>query len=558
MLGLWENDPVSQPDDLRRRFAASLWRLADLVQVDERRRSFRAKAYRRAVWSLDDLSTDLVEPREELLTVPGIGPGVASLIEEFRGTGDIRQLQVLESHYPREVASMRRLPRANPGMFRSLKEELGVDTVDDLEHALETGAVATLKGVGATTVELWRRILDLSPGPGMVPSHRAWALARQMGEHLERHLGVIFSEAGQVRRVEDWVAWVDLVAATDDLPRARRFLDLTAVASRSDPVDDGIYRLRTHDDIGVIVHLSAPAGFGTALVRATGPESHVDEVLPAATPPLATEPEVYRALGTEWVPPAARGLPLDKTGGVVRVADLRGDLHIHTDWSPDGRVPLEQMARAAQARGYAYLLITDHTQGLRFGGLSEVDVERQARLIGKVRAAVPELAIFQGAELNIGPSGDLDLDAGALGGLDFAIAAIHSRFDLDKEQQTNRVIQALRHPVVKVLAHPTGRRIGIRPALALDLDAVFAVAAEEGVALELNGHRDRLDLSAELTERALAAGCLLAANSDAHRLGEVSNVENAVATAQRAGVTPDRVVNTRDLEALIGWVDRRQ
>jgi len=558
MLGLWENEAVSRPDDLLRSFAASMWRLADLVQVDERQRSFRAKAYRRAVWSLDDLTAGLEEPREKLLTVPGIGPGVASLIEEYRSTGHIRQLQVLDGQYPREVARMRRLPRANPEMLRSLKGHLGVETVDDLEHALGVGALTTLKGVGETTVELWRRILDLSPGPGMVPSHRAWSLASQMGEHLERHLGVTFSEAGQVRRVEDWVAWVDLVAGTDDLPGARRFLDLTAVASRSDPVDDGIYGLRTHDDIGVTVHLSPPAGFGTTLVRATGPESHVEEILPDATPPLPTEPEVYRARGVEWVPPAARGLPLEKADEVVRVADLRGDLHIHTDWSPDGRVPLEQMARAAGARGYAYLLITDHTKGLRFGGLSEADVERQARLIGKVRADVPEVAIFQGAELNIGPSGDLDLDEGALGGLDFAIAAIHSRFELDKEQQTSRVIRALRHPVVKVLAHPTGRRIGIRPSLMLDLDAVFAVAAEEGVALELNGHRDRLDLSAELTERALAAGCLLAANSDAHRLGELSNVENAVATAQRAGVTPDRVVNTRDLEALIRWVNGRQ
>jgi DNA polymerase (family 10) len=550
--------PVSEPTEIRRRFAGSLWRLADLVQVDERRRSFRAKAYRRAVWSLDELTTGLEEPREELLGVPAIGAGVASLIEEFRRTGGLARLAKLESRYPLEVSRMRRLPRTNPGLLRSLKEQLGVETIDDLEHALAIGALTTLKGVGEATVELWRRILDLSPGPGMIPSHRAWTLARQMAEHLERHLGVVVSEAGQVRRLEDWAAWVDLVVASDDLSRARRFLDLTAVAARSDPVDDEIYRLRTHDDIGVTVHLTAPGGFGTTLVRATGPESHVEEVLAAATPPLRTEPEVYRAAGVEWVPPAARGLPLDQTGEVVRIADLRGDLHIHTDWSPDGRVPLEEMARASQARGYTYLLITDHTKGLRFGGLDEADVERQARLIGKVRAALPEVAIFQGAELNIDPFGDLDLDEGALGGLDFAIAAIHSRFDLGREEQTRRVTAALRHPVVKVLAHPTGRRIGIRPSLALDLDAVFAVAAEEGVALELNGHRDRLDLSAELTQRALAAGCLLAANSDAHRLGELSNVENAVATAQRAGVTPDRVVNTRDLEALIGWVEGRQ
>jgi DNA polymerase (family 10) len=164
------------------------------------------------------------------------------------------------------------------------------------------------------------------------------------------------------------------------------------------------------------------------------------------------------------------------------------------------------------------------------------------------------LALFHGAELNIDPSGELDLPDSILGGLDLAVAAVHSRFDLGRDEQTRRVIKALHHPVVKVLAHPTGHRIGVRPPLDLDLDAVFAVAAEEGVALELNGHRDRLDLSAELTERAVAAGCRLAANSDAHRLPELFNVENAVATAQRAGVRPDRVVNTLDLDPFLEWV----
>ncbi|MGH8944612.1 MAG: PHP domain-containing protein [Acidimicrobiia bacterium] len=540
---------------LRRHFAAMLWHLADLVRADERGRSFRSKAYRRAVWSLDDLSPDLDQPSEELIQVPGIGPGVAALIEEFRRTGRLKQLEALESLYPREVERMRRLPRTNPALLRTLKVQLGVETIDELELAVDAGALTTLRGVGETTVELWHRILDLSPGPGMVPSHRAWAMAGQMRDHLERHLDVTVAEAGQVRRVEDWVAWIDLVVATEDRALARRFLDLTAVASRSDPVDDEVHRLRTHDDVGVTVHLVAPLGFGTALLRATGPGTHVEEVLSDGRSPLATEVEVYRARGLAWVPPAARGLSVERATEVVRVADLRGDLHVHTDWSPDGRVSLLDMVRACLARGYQYLLISDHTKGLRFGGLDEDGVERQARLIGKVRAAVPELALFHGAELNIDPSGALDLADSALGGLDFAVAAVHSRFDLGREEQTKRVIKALGHPVVKVLAHPTGRRIGIRPPLALDLDAVFAAAAEEGVALELNGHRDRLDLSAELAEHALAAGCRLAVNSDAHRLGEVFNVENAVATAQRAGVGPERVVNTLELDDFVSWVE---
>lgn len=549
---------MAETDGLRRRFAALLWRLADLVQADERRRSFRAKAYRRAVWSLDHLSPELDEVPEEVIQVPGIGPGVASLIDEFKRTGGLKQLEALEARYPREVARLRRFPRVNPGLLRALKEDLGVETLDDLERALATDALATLRGVGESTIGLWRRILDLPPGPGMVPSHRAWALAVQLGDHLESHLDAIVAEAGQVRRVDDWMAWVDLVVASDDLALARQFLDLTAVASRSDPVDERFHRLRTHDDIGVTLRLVDPGAFGNALLQATGPESHVDEVALESVSPLPTEVEVYAAVGLEWVPPAARALPLYRARQVVSVSDLRGDLHVHTDWSPDGRVSLPDMARACAARGYRYLLISDHTRGLRFGGLDEAAIERQAALIAKIRAEMPEIAIFHGAELNIQPTGDLDISDSALGGLDFAIAAIHSRFDLGREEQTKRVVGALRHPAVKVLAHPTGRRIGIRPPLDLGLDAVFAVAAEEGVALELNGHRDRLDLSAELVEHALTAGCRFAANSDAHRLAELANVENGVATAQRAGVTADRVVNTLDLDDFMGWVERPQ
>lgn len=543
-------DPDSPP---RRRFAAELWHLADLVRADERSRSFRSKAYRRAVWSLDDLSPDLDQPGEELIQVPGIGPGVAALIEEFRRTGGLKQVEALESLYPRQVDRMRRLPRANPTLLRGIKTELGVETIDDLRQALDTGALATMRGLGETTIELWRRILDLPLGAEAIPSHRAWVLASQLRDHLERHLDATVSEAGQVRRVDDWVESIDLVVAVEDRAYARHFLELTAVASLSKPVDDQIHRLRTHDDVAVTVHLVSPSGFGTTLVRATGPPAHVEEVIADGSPALPSEVEAYRMRDLEWVPPAARGLSLDRAGRAVRVDDLRGDLHIHTDWSPDGRVPLLEMARACLARGYRYLLVSDHTKGLRFGGLDEEAVERQARLIRRIRATLPGLALFHGAELNIEPSGDLDLPDSVLGGLDFAIAAVHSRFDLGREEQTKRVMKALRHPVVKVLAHPTGRRIGIRPPLDLDLDALFAVAAEEGVALELNGHRDRLDLSAELTERALAAGCRLAANSDAHRLPELSNIENGVATAQRAGLRPEQVVNTFELDDFLAW-----
>lgn len=542
----------------RRRFASLLWRLADLTQVDERRRSFRAKAYRQAIWSLDELAPDLDQPAVTMLAVPGIGPGLVGLIEEFTTTGSLARLDTLQARYPREVARMRRLPRANPGVLRAMKEELGVETVGDLRVAIDTGGVMTLPGVGEATASLWDRVIAASRTGG-APAHRAWVLARQLAEHLESHLEVLVSETGTVRRVEEWVDAVELVVGSDEGGQIRDFLATTAVASESDTRDMERIVLETHDDMRAVVHVAGPEGFGSALVETTGPESHLHEVFPdGVIPSFATEPEVYDAVGLDWMPPAARVRPVDEAITAVTVADLKGDLHLHTEDSPDGRIGLEQLVKACVARGYRYLLVTDHTKGLRFGGLDEEGIREQSRLVHEVRRQIPGIEIFHGAELNIGMEGELDIADDALELLDFAVAAVHSWFGLDEGRQTKRVITAMRHPKVKVLAHPQGRRIGIRLPLDLDLPAVFDSAAEEGVALELNGHRDRLDLSAELARRAVDSGCVLAANSDAHRFGELANIENAVATAQRAGAHPSQVINTWEPDELRVWVPGNQ
>jgi DNA polymerase (family 10) len=217
---------------------------------------------------------------------------------------------------------------------------------------------------------------------------------------------------------------------------------------------------------------------------------------------------------------------------------------------------LDEILLEAVDRGYEYVLITDHTSELRFGGLGESGLDAQAIAIEALRANFPDLVVLHGAELNIARDGSLDIDEGALDRLDLAVAGLHSFFDLDRSEQTARVIRALDHPVVRVLAHPTGRRIGARPGIDVDIDSVIASAIANDVALEVNGHRDRLDLSASHAATAVAAGALLAANSDAHRIGEMGNVANAVATMQRAGVAPDAVVNSWPADRFISWVRR--
>lgn len=531
-----------------RELAGLLWRLADLVQAAENRRSFRAKAYRRAVWALDDLPS-LDAGDEELLSVPGIGPGVTALIKEFRSTSGLKQLVPLEEVYPRDTPRLRRLPRMTPTMLRALKV-LGVETTEDLRSAIESGAAATMKGAGAQTLDLWHRILALAPDIGHVPAHQAWVTAAALAHHISDHTGSSIDIAGAVRRMEEWVERIDLVAVTEDREGLIAFLSTTASLHWLE-IDQNIARGSTHSGVEVGVHPTSPESGGTTLLWATGPEDHAAAI---TKEPFATEHEAYRSIGLSLIPPPARHLPLGSASKVVRVDDLQGDLHVHSELSPDGRMTLVQILDSARDRGYGYIGITDHTKGLRFGGLDETAIAAQAQLLVKIREHFPDIRLLHGAELNIGPDGGLDLDDDALELLDFAVAGVHSHFGLDQETQTKRILAALGHPSVRVLAHPSGRRIGIRPPLSFDMEAVIDAAVENGVALEVNGHRDRLDLAAAWVGRAAPRGALFAANSDGHRINEMANIENAIGVLQRAGIGRERVVNALDVDEFLEWV----
>ena len=537
----------------RQDLGEALWRLSDVVRADERRRSFRAKAYRRAVWALDELTPDLSDTPEETLSIPGIGEGVLRLIEEFRESGQLDLLARLEPAYPRDVSKMRRLPRMTPTILRSLKGELGVDTSADLIAAIEAGGVEALRGVGPATAERWAQTLQLAPSDRAIPGFQATVLADALTRHLRRHLGAQVQTAGGMRRMDEWVESVDLVAGTDEVEAGRKFLEGTAVARLvgRGPRDETV--LQTHESVEARIHLVPPSEVGRRLLLETGPDWHAGELLADINGKGLTEAEIYEQNGRLWVPPAARALEPEIAENVIRTGQINGDLHLHTDLSPDGRMSLFEILAEAGEREYEYVLITDHTTGLRFGGLDSAGLQRQRTIIDETRTRFPDLLVLQGAELNIDRDGRLDIDDDALDRLDFAVAGLHSHFDLDRSEQTARVLTAVSHPAVRVLAHPTGRRIGNRPAIDLDIDAVIAAAAENDVALEVNGHRDRLDLSAEHAARAVAGGAVLAANSDSHRIGEMGNIANSVATMQRAGIGPSSVVNTMSVEVFREW-----
>lgn len=538
----------------RQALGCQLWVLADLTRASSTRREFRSRAYRQAVWALDEVSADLEETFDELLAVPGIGAGVGRLIAEFRDTGGIEELRRLRAGLPEEAPRLRLLPRMTPSRLRWLKTEAGIETVPDLIAAIDLGKLGGLKGVGPETTRVWLDRSESLLSSGLTPlAAHAWC--HRLVSHIERHVaspGVIVT--GAVRRLDEWVHRLDLVAP--DGAGVIGFLQQSALVTGFEESEEGV-RFET---LGapLTLHTTGSRTTAAAVFWATGPRQHVEAVVRSIVDfgdvELArTETEIYGAADLPFVPPPARSINLDVPGDLVGLEHLRGDLHVHSDWSPDGRQGIEELVQSARARGLEYVAITDHAKGLRFGGLDEERLELQRAAIERIRPQHPDIVILHASELNIDRNGEVDFDADVLSRLDLAIAAVHSHFALDKVAQTRRLLNAISNPMVNVIAHLTGRRIGIRPPIELDIDLVLSAATEHGTALEVNGHLDRMDAPAEIVGRGRELGVLFAANSDAHRGGELANIVHSVGILQRGLVTHPAVVNAWPLSKLLGW-----
>jgi histidinol phosphatase-like PHP family hydrolase len=479
----------------KQELAQLLWRLAELERANTTRRSFASRAYRNAVWSLDYLPPELSADRAELMAVPRIGRTIADMIIEFLDTGQLGRLNRLAESLPLESGRLSRLPRMTPARLKALKRDLGVESVADLEKALSNGQ--SVSGIGDGTAEVWAGRLSELAHPGLSIPFAA-GVAERFRSHLETHLPHLeFEIAGGVARLDDWVQAVEL--------RPSGFSGLAEFLAQSALVID------MHPRPLMATTLEGKIGFVT------------DAEIPFV-------------------------------GASLQPQDLRGDFHVHSDWSPDGRQSMESILDTGTALGYEYLAITDHGMGLRFGGLRPDDVLRQRSSVQNLRTVYPGLLILQGAELNIDRDGNLDYDDEVLELLDFRLAGVHSNFGLERADQTERVIKAIRNPLVHAIAHLTGRRIGTRPPIDLDLTQVFAAAASHSTALEVNGHIDRLDVSAANAALAAEVGVLFLVNSDAHRPSEFSNVRNGVKVLQRAGVAPEQVINTWDVGQVVDWL----
>jgi DNA polymerase (family 10) len=510
---------------------------------------YTVRAYRRAADTIRAAAlpvADLVRSGRAR-ELRGIGSGIEARLGELVQTGEIAELAELERELAPDLVGLGRYLGLGAKRSVELARSLGVHTADELRDAARSGRLRAVPGVGPKTearlLEALAREHEPRPRQGLLLNR-----AKELVEGIATALDGV--PAGDVRRWRDSCEVLAVAcAAADPGPVLARFAGLpqiVAVIDRSERHAVGV----TVEGVPVELVAAEPERFGTALVRATGSAGYVAALEPL--PDAADEAGVYRSLQLPWCPPELREDPFrGRPPALVETAQIRGDLHSHTTWS-DGRASVEEMARAAIERGYDYLAICDHTPAVgAVRGLTADDVRRQAEEIGAANELLAPFRVLRGIECDILPDGRLDLPDDALAELDWVQVSVHGGQRMPRREMTKRVEEALRNPYASCLSHPTGRYINRRPENALDLERVFEVALDEGVALEVNGLPSRLDLSGAHVRDALQAGVRIVCSTDAHSVAGLGNMTLAVATARRGWATPAQVLNTLPLAAIL-------
>jgi DNA polymerase (family 10) len=559
-------------------------RMADVLELKSGN-PFRIRAYRRAAQNLESLSEDLetLAREERLDEVPGIGADLAGKIAEYLRTGHIREIDTACRRVPRGVIELLDVPGIGPKTAKLLHKREGVTSLAKLERLAAAGKLRGLRGIQARTEQnILRGIRLVRGGQARMPLGRALPLGRELVQALDGVRGVkSVTLAGSLRRMKETVGDIDLlVTSTEPAAVIKAF---TGLRHAAEVLERGTTKasIRHREGIQVDLRVVEPECFGAALAYFTGSKQHniriremgVKRGLKISEYGVfrektgrriagATEEEVYAAVGLPWIAPelredageveAARAKRLPR---LLTLADVRGDLHCHTN-ATDGHHTVEALVKAAAARGYAYVAVTDHSRATRVaGGLGIDELRAHVRKIRAVAKQCPHITVLAGSECDILPDGRLDYPDRVLAELDIVLAAVHTRFKQSKREMTKRICAALANPHVDVLVHPTGRLLGEREPYDVDLDAVLRAAKAHGKAVEVNGYPDRLDLCDTHARRARELGVLLAIGTDTHVLDHLNHMELGVATARRGWVEADGVINTWPARTLQAWLD---
>lgn len=558
--------------------ARSLEKLADLIEL-EGGNPFRIRAYRTAARVVGELPRNVLAMTtagEDLAELPGIGKDLAGKIETLAETGHIAVLDEMEKKTPPGLLALLDVPGLGPKRVRIIYDHLGIRSLSDLATAAKSGKIRGLPGFGEKTEQ---RILQEAEKRAGAAARIKRPVAEDVAEPLLRYIrgaegvkeGAI---AGSYRRRKETVGDLDIVVAATRGPEViERFVayeDVAQILARGPTRSSVVLRNGMQVDLRVV----SAANYGAALMYFTGSKAHNIALRGIAaarglklneyglfdgTRRVAgrTEEEVYRVFALPYIEPELRedhgeieAARQGRLPHLVTLADIRGDLHVHTSES-DGRASLSDMVKAARTRGYAYMAISDHSKRVTVAhGLDAKRLARQSDKIARLNETLSDFTVLRSVEVDILEDGSLDLPNEALAGLDFAVGAIHSAFDLPRDKQTSRLLKAMDNPHVAVLAHPTGRLIEQRGAYDLDIERVLAGARERGCALEVNGQPDRLDLNEWHCRLAKEMGVKLVLSTDAHSVAELGFMRYAVDQARRGWLESDNILNTRDLAGL--------
>ena len=574
--------------------AAAFEHVADLLEY-EGQNAFRIRAYRTAARTIDTLVEPLAgvrgDPNRRLTDLDGIGADLAAKIEVLLDTGRLPLLDELQARVPAVAFELMRVPGLGPKKAKSLVDQLGIGSLQELEAACREGRVAGLKGFGAKTQAaiLGNIAFAMDPGHARLLWEQADDIATNLLAWLRQCPAARQVEAaGSWRRGRETVGDLDLVVDGDDsatvMDRLATWPDTAAVLQRGETR----MSIRGPQNVQIDLRVVPPESFGAALQYFTGSKEHnvrlrsrarelgltineygvhrlgSDEAAPPRSGAVAgrTEADVYAAVGLPWIPPELRegGDELERAAAgklpvLVELADMRGDLHMHTT-ATDGEDTLSDMVRAAASRGLEYVAITDHGQRVTMArGLDRDRLLRQWDEIDRLNEALaadgsPPIAVLKGIEVDMLERGGLDLPDEVLGRADWVVASLHYGQNQPRDRITARIIEAIENPFVRVIGHPTGRLINRRPAYDVDIEAVIAAAARTGTFLEINANPWRLDLDDHHAAAARRAGVKLVISTDAHSTRGLDVMRCGILQARRAGLERDDVANTRTLAGL--------
>jgi len=555
--------------------------IADLLEL-KGENQFKIRAYQKAARAIEHYPKEIrimVDEGEDLKSIPGVGDAIAKKTTELVETGKLEYYEKLKAEFPEGITNLLDIPGIGPKTANKLCSELGITSVHSLEQAIKDGSVAKLFRLGEKTANNILQQIEASRRKDQrIPIGEALPTAEEILRALNPVPGVRnLTYAGSLRRFRETLGDIDLMGTAENPQKVMdTFVSLPIVGqvlvqgpTKSSVIVSGGLQV----DLRMVEH----EAFGSLLQYFTGSKQHnislrergrrqglklseygITDIATDKLEKFADEEKFYRRLGLQYIPPELREAQGEvekaEQGAIprlVELSDIKGDLHIHTDWS-DGHNSIEEMALAAKKLGYQYIAITEHSGGRGIArGLDVERLRKQIEEIKKVNEHIDGIQVFSGIEVDIRADGSLDLPHAILAELDVVIAAVHSAMNQNEEKMTRRVLSAVDNPDVDIIAHPTCRLLGEREPIAIDLEAVFRTAAKNNKIMEINAMPDRLDLNDVHAFRARELGVKLAIGTDAHDVSHLDFMRFGVGVARRAWCEPQHILNTLPLADIL-------